>query len=382
MTQIDLIATAPMGLEAVVGHELRALGYEPKVDNGRVTWRADEAAICRANLWLRSSDRVLVQMGEFTATTFEELFEGTRSLPWADWITEDAVFTVNGRSHESQLSSVPACQAIVKKAVVESLKQRYHREWFEETGAPATIEVALLKDRATLTLDTTGPSLHKRGYRKLVGAAPLKETLAAALVQITRWHPDRALLDPCCGTGTIPVEAALIGLNLAPGLHRSFDAEAWPRVGPQLWAAARDEAHDLAQYDRELEIVGSDIDPEAVELARQAARAAGLGQTVQFQVRPVSEVRTSTEYGTLITNPPYGQRLGEEQAVLELYRELGQLSRALPTWGVHVLTAHAGFARAFGRPADKNRKLYNGRIQCYFYQYPGPRRPRPAGPVG
>lgn len=377
MATVDLIATAPMGLEAVVGHELRALGYEPAVQNGRVSWTADEAAICRANLWLRSSDRVLVKLGEFPATTFEELFQGTRALPWPDWLPEDARFIVNGRSHKSRLTSVPACQSVVEKAVVESLKQRYRREWFPKTGARAAIEVALLGDVATLTLDTTGPGLHKRGYRKLAGPAPLKETLAAALVQISRWHPDRPLLDPFCGTGTIPLEAAMIGLNLAPGLHRSFDAEGWPRVPAALWAAAREEARDLAQPGRRLEIAGSDIDPEALELARHAARAAGLADAVQFRQVPVAELQPQEEYGYIITNPPYGERLGEERAVLPLYRELGQVARRLPTWSVYVLTAHPGFERAFGRRADKNRKLYNGRILCYFYQYPGPRRPRP-----
>lgn len=376
MTAMELIATAPMGLEAVVGHEVQALGYAPRVENGRVVWAGDEAAICRANLWLRSADRVLVKLGEFPAATFEDLFQGTRALPWADWLAPDAHFVVGGRSHQSQLTSVPACQAVVEKAVVESLRQRHRLEWFPKTGARAAIEVSLLRDVATLTLDTTGPGLHKRGYRQRVGPAPLKETLAAALIQLARWYWDRPLYDPCCGTGTIPIEAALLALNLAPGLHRRFDAEGWPRLPSALWARVREEAHDLARYDRELAIAGSDIDPAALELAAHAARDAGVGQAVRFRQAPVARARPQGEYGFLITNPPYGERLGEAEAVLALYRELGELARTLPTWGVYVLTAHRAFTRAFGRPAPRNRKLFNGRIQCYYYQYPGPRRPR------
>ncbi len=378
MTDLTLIAAVPMGLEAVVARELKTLGYtDQEVQNGQVLFRGDEAAICRANLWLRTADRVLIRMGRFPATTFEELFEGTRALPWDEWIPADGHFHIHGRSHKSQLSSVPACQRIVEKAVVERLKQRYHLEWFPKTGAKYDIEVSLHKDVATLTLDTTGPSLHKRGYRKLTAPAPIKETLAAAMVILSRWHHERPLLDPCCGSGTIPIEAALIGHNVAPGLHREFTAESWGRVGPRLWQTARDEAFDLVEYDRTLEITGSDIDPEVLELAQHHARAAGLSRSVTFRRQAVAEVRTQSRYGYLITNPPYGERIGERPAVEQLYRELGQLARRLDEWSVFVITAHKGFERHFGRRADKKRKLYNGRIECQLYQYFGRCHARP-----
>lgn len=372
---VTLIATSPMGLESVVAYEVRRLGYEPAVENGRIAWTAGESAICRANLWLRTADRVLVLLGQFPATTFEELFQGTRALPWEDWLPEDATFPVEGKSHKSQLSSVPACQGVVKKAVVERLKQRYRQEWFPETGPRYTIEVALLKDMVTLTLDTTGPGLHKRGYRKLAAAAPLKETLAAGLLLIARWYPDRPLLDPFCGSGTIPIEAALIGHNIAPGLHRSFAAGAWPRIPAALWQAAREEAHDLADYDASLAIEGSDADPAALELAEHHARQACLGRSVRFRQADVAEAGSDLEYGFIITNPPYGERMGAAGAAPALYRTLGRVARTLPTWSVNVLTAHPEFERAFGRPAEKKRKLYNGRIECHYYMYPGPRRP-------
>ena len=372
-TPLRLIAPAPMGLEAVVSRELKLLGYDQQqVENGRVRFRGDFRAICRANLWLRTADRVLVEMAEFPATTFEELFQGVRSIPWEEWIPEDGHFIVNGRSHQSQLSSVPACQKVAEKAVVERLRQRYPLEWFPKSGARYNIEVALLKNTVTVTLDTSGPGLHKRGYRKLVGEAPIKETLAAAMVLLSRWHPDRPLLDPCCGSGTIPIEAALIGHNLAPGLHRSFDAEAWGCVPARLWEEAREEAFDLADYDRPLTIWGSDIDPGVLELARHHLQAAGLTRSVRLECRPLQEIEKEAPYGYLITNPPYGERLGELEAVEALYRGLGALARRLEDWSVFVITAHKGFERFFGRRADRKRKLYNGRIECDLYQYEGP----------
>ncbi|MDI3281576.1 MAG: class I SAM-dependent RNA methyltransferase [Bacillota bacterium] len=375
--ELELIATAAFGLEALVAAELRQLGYRDlAVDNGQVTFRADEAAVCRANLWLRTADRVLIKVGSFSARTFDELFAGTRGLPWADWLPADAAFPVRGRSVGSQLFSVPDCQAIVKKAIVEKLKERYRRRWFPETGPLYAVEVALRKDVATLTIDTTGPGLHKRGYRRLVGPAPLKETLAAALVLLSRWQPDRALLDPLCGTGTIPIEAALLGKNIAPGLNRGFAAEAWPNLPPRLWAEARAEARDLARRDLKLRVYGSDIDPAALDLARLHAREAGLEGEVFFQRLPVSRVSSRFEYGYLITNPPYGQRLGEEREVERLYRELGEVFRRLETWSAGVLTPHPDFERLFGRRADRKRKLYNGRIECHYYQFWGPRPPQ------
>ncbi|MGE5674100.1 MAG: THUMP domain-containing class I SAM-dependent RNA methyltransferase [Mycobacterium leprae] len=377
MAKFELIATAPMGLEALVAREVKDLGYEPVTENGRVTFVGDELAICRANLWLRTADRVLVKMGEFPARTFEDLFQGTRALPWEEWIPVDAEFPVEGRSHDSQLSSVPAAQGVVKKAIVEKLKEKYHQEWFEETGAIYKIEVALKKDVATLTLDTTGPGLHKRGYRKLNAIAPIKETLAAAMILLSRWHPERPFMDPLCGSGTIPLEAALIGHNIAPGTHRTFPSESWPRVGPDLWDQARDEAMDLADYDRPVEIVGADNNPEVLELASHHVRKAGLTKSVTFVQRPLIETKTDLHYGYLITNPPYGERLGEREEVEQLYQELGQVARRLQDWSVFVITSYKQFERFYGRAADKKRKLYNGRIECDLYQYLGPYHARP-----
>lgn len=382
LTDIDaklrLIATAPMGLEAVVARELKGLGYDQQlVENGRVWFLGDEAAICRTNLWLRTADRVLVEMAEFPATTFDELFEGVRAIPWEEWIPEDGRFIIEGRSRNSQLSSVPACQKITEKAVVERLKQRYPVEWFPKSGARYTIEVSLQKDVATITLDTTGPGLHKRGYRKLAAEAPIKETLAAAMILLSRWHPDRPFLDPCCGSGTIPIEAAMIGHNLAPGLHRTFDAETWGRIPASLWEQARDEAFDLAEYDRELEIYGSDIDGGVLELAQQHLRAAGLSRSVKIERKALQQVQMNLPYGYLITNPPYGERMGEQEAVEELYRDMGKLGQHLGDWSVFVITAHKGFERLYGRRADKKRKLFNGRIECDLYQYHGPYHGRP-----
>lgn len=378
MAKIELIATAPMGLEAVVARELKDLGYEDMaVENGRVVFRGDESAICRANMWLRTADRILVKLGEFPATTFEELFEGTRALPWDEWIPAEGDFHINGKSLKSQLSSVPACQRIVEKAIVEKMKQKYRLDWFPKTGAKYSVEVALLKDVALLTLDTTGPSLHKRGYRKLTAEAPIKETLAAAMILLSKWHPERPFMDPFCGSGTIPIEAALIAHNIAPGMHRDFPAQRWERVAEELWETARDEAFDLADYDRVVEIVGSDINAEVLELAQHHARSAGLSKSITFRRIPVSEVTAESRHGYLITNPPYGERLGEREAVEQLYRELGRVHKGMKDWSFFVITAHKAFEKLFGKAADKKRKLFNGRIECDLYQYLGPYHGRP-----
>lgn len=378
MSKVELIATATFGLEAVVAREVRDLGYEDMmVENARVTFAGDEAAICKTNLWLRTADRVLVKMGEFQALTFEELFERTKALPWPDWIPENAAFPVEGKSVKSQLHSVPDCQAIVKKAVVEKMKQKYKRQWFEENGPRYTIEVSLLKDMATLTIDTSGAGLHKRGYRKLGSQAPLKETLAAAMILLSFWNPDRPFTDPLCGSGTIPIEAALIGLNIAPGLKRTFASEGWPNLPKDLWTRAREEAGDLASPNRPLRVLGSDIDGEVLSLARYHVRQAGVEDKVFFQKLPVSELRSKQKYGCIICNPPYGERLGDRAQVERLYREMGGVFQSLDTWSYYVLTSHPDFERLFGRKADKKRKLYNGRIQCNYYQYFGPRPPRP-----
>ncbi|MFC4767057.1 THUMP domain-containing class I SAM-dependent RNA methyltransferase [Effusibacillus consociatus] len=377
MSRIELIATAPMGLEAVVARELDQLGYEDvTVENGKVTFVGDELAIPRANLWLRSADRVLVKMGEFKAATFEELFEQTKALPWPEWLPVDAEFPVEGRSVKSKLSSVPACQSIVKKAVVERMKQSYGIERFAETGPLFSIEVALRNDIATLTIDTSGAGLHKRGYRTLSVEAPIKETLAAGIILLSRWKPDRILADPCCGSGTIPIEAALIGRNIAPGLRRSFAAEAWPTLPENVWRQARAEANDLALWDLPLQIYGSDIDQKVIPTARFHAKEAGLGDAIDFRVMPAEEFQMDEPYGCMITNPPYGERIGEQQEVEDLYSDLGYVASIHDTWSFFILTSYNRFERFFENKADKNRKLYNGRIECHLYQYLGPLPPR------
>ncbi len=378
MQKVDLIATATFGLESVVAEEVKNLGYENvTVDNGRVMFTADLAAIPKTNLWLRTADRVRVKIGEFRATTFDELFEQTKALPWADWIPEHATFPVEGKSVKSTLFSVPDCQAIVKKAVVESLKQTYKRDWFEETGPLFKIEVALLKDIATLTIDTSGPGLHKRGYRELIGTAPLKETMAAALILLSRWKPDRVLVDPFCGSGTIPIEAALIGQNIAPGMNREFVSESWPIIPKNLWREARAETHDLAQYDRKLEIIGTDIDEEILRVARHNSQEAGVDEQIHFQRMAMGELRSKRKYGYIICNPPYGERLGDYSQAERLYREMGQVFRNLDTWSYYVITSHEEFEKHFGRQASKKRKLYNGNLKVDYYQFFGPRPPRP-----
>lgn len=377
MDKLELIATTSFGLEAVVARELRALGYaEQRVEDGRVTFTGDARAICRANLWLRSAERVLLKIGEFEARDFGELFDRTADLPWAEWIEADAAFPVRGRSVKSQLHSVPDCQRIVKKAIVESLKRSYDRDWFEETGAQYAIEVALLKDRVTLTIDTSGRGLHKRGYRTLSGPAPLKETLAAALVQLSYWNPRRPLVDPFCGTGTIPIEAALIGQNAAPGLQRTFVAESWSRVSKKLWTETREEARDSAGGKLAFPIIATDRDDEVLSLARYHARRAGVESDIHFQQRDIADFSTRQEYGCIICNPPYGERSGDAQQAEAIYREMSRVFAGLGTWSIYVLTARPDFERLFDRRAARRRKLYNGRLACTYFQYPGPPPPR------
>ncbi|MCT8137983.1 class I SAM-dependent RNA methyltransferase [Anaerobacillus sp. CMMVII] len=377
MGNIKLIATASMGLEAIVAREVKDLGYENvQVENGKVIIEADEKAITRLNLWLRSADRVKLVVGEFKATTFDELFEKTKALPWAQWIPENGEFPVIGKSVKSTLFSVSDCQAIVKKAVVESMKKTYKRAWFDEDGPFFRIEVALLKDIVTLTIDTSGTGLHKRGYRYLHSEAPLKETMAAAMLMLTNWHPDRPFWDPFCGSGTLSIEAAMIGQNIAPGFNRDFASQDWEWVGQNNWSLAMEEAEDLANYDQPLQIIGTDIDHNMVDLSINNAREAGFGDMLQFKQMQVKDISTKLEYGVIVGNPPYGERIGELAEVEHMYKEMGRAFAKLDTWSVYMLTSHEGFEELYGKKASKKRKLYNGNIKTDFYQFFGPRPPR------
>ncbi|HHY83591.1 MAG TPA: class I SAM-dependent RNA methyltransferase [Clostridiales bacterium] len=377
MGKFELIATATFGLESIVAREVKKLGYtDIKTENARVSFTGDEEAVCRCNLWLRSADRVFIKMGEFPARTFDELFEGAKALPWGDILPGNANFPVQGKSVKSALFSVPDCQAIVKKAVVEKMKQKYKKEWFEEDGPKFTIEVGLLKDVATITIDTSGPGLHKRGYRQTAGDAPLKETLVAAMIDLSFWNPDRILMDPMCGSGTIPIEAAMIGLNMAPGLKRHFASEEWPFIPEHLWKAAREEAEAAIDRSKEFRILASDIDGRVLKIARKNAQLAGVENYIAFQTLPLKEISSKKKYGCIITNPPYGERLGEQKEAEKIYREMGEVFRKLDTWSFYVLTSHKGFERFFGRRADRKRKLYNGRIEVDYYQFYGPKPPK------
>ncbi len=371
---MDLIATSTFGLEAVVAREIEALGYASKtIQAGRMLFQGEAEAICQANLWLRAADRVLIRLGAFEATDFGQLFDRTNALPWEDWIPPDGEFPVNGRSVKSQLSSVPACQKIVKKAIVERLKSAHGVELLEETGPRVSIEVALLENLATLSIDTTGPGLHKRGYRTLAGRAPLKETLAAAMVMLSFWRPDRQLLDPFCGTGTIPIEAAMIGRRMAPGLNRQFAAESWPSIPPELWEAARSAARKVAIPELPLRIIGTDNDEETLSLARYHAAQAGVENDIHFQRRDFATLTSKKLHGCVIGNPPYGQRMGERDEVQALYRAVPDVLRRLDTWSHYFLTSHPYFEELVGQEADRRRKLYNGRIECTYFQFHGPK---------
>lgn len=377
-TMVELIATSTFGLESVVAEEVKELGFENVItENGKVTFKADISAIPKANLWLRTADRVRLKVGEFEAKSFEELFEKTKALPWSDWLPENAQFPVEGKSVKSTLFSVSDCQAITKKAIVEHLKGKYKKEWFEESGPLFKIEVALLKDIATLTIDTSGVALHKRGYRTLIGGAPLKETMAAALIKLSRWNPRTVLVDPFCGSGTIPIEAALIGQNIAPGMNREFASEEWPAIPREIWRDARKETHDLARYDEPLEIIGTDIDDEVLKIARVNAGEAMVGDSIHFQRLALSELRSKKKFGKIICNPPYGERLGEEKEVERLYREMGRVFQELDTWSYYVITSNENFEQLFGKHASKKRKLFNGNLKVDYYQFFGPRPPRP-----
>lgn len=376
MSDYHLIATATFGVEAVVAEELRRLGYaDVTVENGKVSFTGDAKDIVKSNIWLRTADRVLIKIAEFTATDFEELFQQTRSIGWENFIPINGKMHVVGKSHKSRLFSVPDCQSVVKKAIVEAMKRKYPGEWFEETGPVYKIEIALLNDVATLTIDTSGPGLHKRGYGTERGEAPLKETLAAALVKLSRWEPARELADPFCGSGTIAIEAALIGRNIAPGINRSFVAEEWPEVPKRLWEEAREEARSSVN-DLPFRILASDSDGSVLKVARENANRAGLSDFISFQKISVEEFRSGRKYGCIVCNPPYGERTGSPVEVEEIYRKLGHMYSRLDNWSLFILSPHPYFEKLFGRKAQKKRKLYNGNIMCHYYQYFGalPRR--------
>lgn len=371
--KLELIATATFGLEAVVKREIQALGYRIiKSEDGKITYMGDERAVVRSNLWLRSADRVLLKMAEFKALEFEELFQQTRGLPWEELIPIDGKFTVTGTSVKSKLHSVPACQSIVKKAVVERLREYYCVEHFEETGAEYTIKVTLLKDNVTLTVDTSGPGLHKRGYRVCDVAAPIKETLAAAMVQLSFWRAGRLLIDPCCGSGTIPIEAAMIGRNIAPGLNRSFAAEGWEIIPPELWKEERRKAFEAVDYEADLRIFAFDVDPRAIAAAQENAIEAGVDDCIVFKRMNMARLEAREPGGIIITNPPYGERIGEAQQIENIYKKYRSFFSENPTWSLFLITTDKELEeKAVGRPADRRRKLYNGRLEVCYYQFHG-----------
>ncbi|HIM28043.1 MAG TPA: bifunctional 23S rRNA (guanine(2069)-N(7))-methyltransferase RlmK/23S rRNA (guanine(2445)-N(2))-methyltransferase RlmL [Planctomycetes bacterium] len=372
--EIPLIATTAFGLEAIVKRELLALGYEGHVVGpGRIEFTGGHEAICRSNLWLRTADRVLVRVARFPASDFEALFEGTKALSWDRWIPADGRFPVVGRSIRSQLSSVPACQRAVKRAIVDQLFSAHGVTELPETTGDFKVEIALLDDVATLTIDTTGPSLHKRAYRQSAAIAPLKETLAAALVTLSFWRAERPLLDPFCGSGTIPIEAAMIGRNIAPGSLRSFASESWPNITTQVWQAAREEARDLVREPFEERLVGTDIDKRVLQYARANAERAGVADLIHFQDRDFRDLSSKRQYGCVITNPPYGERMGDHREHAPLYGSMPEVLRRLPTWSHFVFTSYPGFEQLVQLKADRRRKLYNGRIECTYFQFHGPR---------
>ena len=373
------IAPCHFGLEAVLKREIWDLGYDIiKVEDGKVFFEGDAEAGVRANIFLRTAERVLLQVGSFKAVTWDELFEGTKALPWEDFLPVDARFWVaKAASIKSALFSPTDIQAVMKKAVVERLKSRYHLNIFPESGAAYPIRVVIMKDEVTAAIDLSGDSLHKRGYRKLVSKAPITETLAAALLLLTPWKAGRILVDPFCGSGTFPIEAALMAANIAPGMNRSFAAESWNNLFPEtLWADAKEEAQDLVQMPQDCDIQGYDLDGEIIKAARENARAAGVEDLIHFQQRDVSLLSHPKKYGFIITNPPYGERLEEKAALPALYRTFGERLKALDTWSAYMITAYKDAERDMDRKAAKNRKIYNGMMKTYFYEFPGPKPPR------
>ncbi len=379
MREFELIAPCHFGLEAVLKREIQDLGYEViRVEDGRVTFSGDADAVCRANIFLRTAERILIKVGSFHAETFEELFQNTRALEWERFLPENGKFWVaKAASVKSKLFSPSDIQSIMKKAIVERLKGVYRVSWFPEDGDSFPIRVFLMKDEVTAALDTTGESLHKRGYRKLTAKAPIAENLAAALILLTPWKGDRILVDPFCGSGTFPIEAAMMAARMAPGMNREFTAEAWNHViEKKSWYRAMDEAFDLVDNGVETDIQGYDIDDHMVSIARENARLAGVDHLIHFQTRPVSQLSHPKKYGFIITNPPYGERLEEKKDLPALYRTLGQRFAALDSWSLYLITSYENAEQDIGRKADKNRKIYNGMMKTYFYRFQGPRPPR------
>ncbi len=382
MNRIELIAPCHFGLEAVLKREILDLGYEiSSVEDGRVTFQGDAEAVCRANIFLRTAERVLLKVGSFQAVSFEELFEKTRALPWEAYIPKDGKFWVTKASSvKSRLFSPSDIQSVMKKAMVRRLQEHYHMEWFPEDGAEYPVRVFLMKDQVTVGIDTSGASLHKRGYREVSGKAPITETLAAALIMLTPWRGDRILVDPFCGSGTFPIEAAMMAANIAPGMNRSFTAEKWTNLIPKkLWYDTVDEASDLIREPEETDIQGYDADEDVIRIARRNAAEAGVEHMIHFQRRDVRDLSHPKKYGFIITNPPYGERLEDKKDLPELYRAFGESFRRLETWSAYMITSYEDAERYFGRKADKNRKIYNGMLKTYFYQFQGPKPPRKTG---
>ncbi len=375
----ELLAPCHFGLEAVLKKEILDLGYEiSQVEDGKVTFIGDDEAICRGNMFLRTAERVLLKVGSFPASSFEELFQGTKKICWEDYIPKDGKFWVaKASSIKSKLFSPSDIQSIMKKAMVERMRQRYGVSWFSETGSSYPLRVFLYKDQVTVGMDTSGDSLHKRGYRTMAGKAPIAETLAAALIMLTPWNKDRILVDPFCGSGTIPIEAAMMAANVAPGVNRSFLAEGWDNLIPKrCWYEAIDEAKELEDTKVKVDIQGYDIDGEVLKTARANGERAGVGHMIHFQQRPVKELSHPKKYGFLITNPPYGERMEEKSALPALYREFGERFKALDSWSAYVISAYEKAEEDIGRKADKNRKIYNGMMKTYYYQFLGPKPPR------
>ena len=379
MRTFDLLVPCHFGLEAVLKREIYDLGYEiTKVEDGRVTFEGDEEAICRANIFLRTAERVMIQVGRFKATTFEELFQGIKNLPWEEYIPEDGKFWVKKASSiNSKLFSPSDIQSIAKKAMVERMKQNYHKEWFKEDGAAYPVRIFLLKDEVTVALDTSGDSLHKRGYRTMTSKAPLTETLAASLIMLTPWRKDRILVDPFCGSGTFPIEAAMIAANIAPGMNRDFTAEEWTNlIDRKLWYECVKEAEDMIDTTVKVDIQGYDIDGDVIKAARENAKRAGVEHMIHFQQRAVADLSHPKKYGFIITNPPYGERLEDKANLPALYTQIGQAYQRLDSWSMFLITSYTDTEKYIGRKADKNRKIYNGMLKTYFYQFLGPKPPK------